>query len=53
MLHPLISFAERLEHRAARKRVIRAGERIEAAPHPARDVGLPYRPTCNGRIDLW
>ena len=53
MAHPLHALAERMERRAKARRSLHALRKVEADPHLARDVGLPYRHTPKERTDLW
>jgi hypothetical protein len=53
MRHPLRSLAYRLARHGARGRTRHAIEQVQADPHLARDIGLPYRPRRERRITLW
>lgn len=53
MPHPLLFLADKLDRLMAERRGRRAGHDVQADPHIARDIGLPYRPQKKQRPELW
>ena len=53
MRHPLHALAERLGRHAERGRTRHAIEQVQADPHLARDIGLPYRRRPKRQVTLW
>lgn len=53
MAFPLFDLAKRLEAKAQSVRTLRRLADVQSDAHLARDVGLPYRPRPQVRIDRW
>lgn len=53
MSYSLFDLAAKLDARAARRRSRRRLADVQSDPHLARDIGLPYRPRPQVRIDRW
>lgn len=53
MTHPIHTFLSRLERDARRRRTHRDMERVQADPHLARDVGLPFKPAALRKPEQW